>query len=222
MSQANINLEQVAGRIRSARGFVRMTRKEFCEKHGFNLHTVFSWEAGKYLVRKPSLERFCKALASEGVICATEWLMEGKGDGPTLIAAQKNIVSPKAKSKPANRVSDSQEEQRIHAEIKAFQGGYKKAKMDAVVIQVADIAMSPLFEVGDYVGGCRVKSEDGIKALLGKICIVEIGLQNFVVRRLGREGKRIALVAGDPTEQILTFDRIVSAAEIIWHRRMAK
>lgn len=220
MSQESINLEQVAGRIRSARGFVRMTRKDFCEKHGFNLHTVFTWEAGKYLVRRPSLERFCKALAKEGVFCSPEWLLEGKGEGPTLVTAQKNLLAAKAKPK-ASLTDDSEEEQRIHAEIKAFQSGYKKAKVDAVVIQVADSAMSPYYEAGDYVGGRQVRDED-IKTLLGKTCIVEIGLQNFVVRRIGKEGKRVALVAADPAEQILSFDKIVSAAEIIWHRRISK
>lgn len=222
MSQESINLEAVAGRIRSARSFVRMTRKEFCEKHGFNLHTVFSWEAGKYLVRKPSLERFCKALASEGIFCSTEWLLEGAGESPTRVSAQKNLLVAKTGPKGILRVQDSsEEEERIRAEIKTFQAGYKRAKIDAVVIQVADNSMSPLYEPGDYVGGCLVKGE-GLRALLGKTCIVEIGLQNFIVRKLGKEGKRVALVAQDPTESILSFDKIVSAAEIIWHRRMVK
>lgn len=221
MSQESINLEQIAGRIRSARGFVRMTRKEFCEKHGFNLHTLFSWEAGKYLVRRPSLEKFCKALASEGVFCSAEWLLEGTGEGPTRISAQKNIAEPKDGPRP-NRAQDaSEEEKRIHAEIRTFQAGYKKAKQEAVVIQVADSAMSPSYESGDYVGG-RLLKGDALKALLGKICIVEIGLQNFVVRRLGKDGRRVALVAADPLEAILSFDKILSAAEIIWHRKMAK
>lgn len=221
MSQANINLEEVAGRIRSARGFVRMTRKEFCEKHGFNLHTVFSWEAGKYLVRRPSLEKFCKALAKEGVFCSAEWLMEGKGDGPTLIKAQKNLLTQATKPNTSHRPIGSEEEQRIKAEIKTFQAGYKKAKMDVVVIQVADSAMNPFCEAGDYVGGCLVK-ETALTTLMGKVCIVEIGLQNFIVRRLSKDGKRVALIAADPMEPILSFDKIVSAAEIIWHRRMAK
>lgn len=221
MSQESINLDQVAGRIRSARGFVRMTRKDFCEKHGFNLHTVFTWEAGKYLVRRPSLERFCKALAKEGVFCSPEWLLQGQGEGPTLVTAQKNILSLKAKPKASKLADDSEEEQQIRAEIKIFQSGYKKAKVDAVVIQMADSAMSPHYEAGDYVGGLQVRDED-IKALLGKTCIVEIGLQNFVVRKIGKEGKRIALLATDSAEQILVFEKIVSAAEIIWHRRMSK
>jgi SOS-response transcriptional repressor LexA len=219
MNQTSIDLEQVAGRIRSARGFVHMTRKEFCEKHGFNLHTMFSWEAGKYLVRQATLEKFCAALAKEGVFCSPEWLLRGAGEGPNTIKAQKNLLIEQNKLNTFLKIQSFDEEQRIKGEIKTFQSGYKKSKMEAVVIQVADSTMGPLFEAGDYVGGVLVK-EAGFKSLFGKICIVEIGLQNFIVRRLSREGKRIALIAMDPAEPVLSFETVVSAAQVIWHRKI--
>jgi transcriptional regulator with XRE-family HTH domain len=223
MVEQSIDLIQFSNRLRSARSLVNMNRKEFCEKHDFNLHTVQSWESGRYWVRAKSLERFCDALAKEGVFCSPDWIVEGKGDGPKLVSTGKDLTSTNTDGDDSKRLNlnNSQEERLVQAEVDAFMSAHKNEGIEVVATRATDNAMLPQFRSGDFVGG-RILVGEHIKSLFGKDCIVEIGPENFLVRRLCSDGQRIVLVPTVLGESVLSFERVVSAAEIIWHRRMQK
>lgn len=211
MKKKPTDLEAVAGRVRSARSLVRMSRKDFCEKHGLNQYTVQSWEAGRYLIRQSNLKTFCKALEAEGVHCAPVWLSTGEGGGPKLVEGHRISVP--------DTVSVSQEDEFLQIEMAAFRSTHKIAKIEVVITRVPDQAMRPFYEEGDYVGGRLLVGED-FRRLNGKICIVKTSANNSVVRRLCSDGKRIILVPLQPDEEVSIFDTVLSAAEVIWHRRV--
>lgn len=223
MVEQSLELGQFASRLRSARSLVRMNRKEFCERYGFNLHTVQSWESGRYLVRANSLERFCEALAKEGVFCTPDWIVEGKGDGPKLVGTEKDFTTLNTENNFPKRTSPTAglEDMIAENETNAFYLSHQSAGIEVVVTRVADNTMLPQYGAGDYVGG-RVQTHSNFKSLLGKDCIVEIGPDNFIVRRLLTDGSRIILAPTVSNERALSFDSVESAAEIIWHRRIPR
>jgi SOS-response transcriptional repressor LexA len=208
-------LLNVGLRFKSARSLVALTRKEFCAKHELNPHMVQAWEIGRNASRGKNLARFCDALAREGVLCAPEWLLHGTGKSPYKINGSEQLVAHD------NDFPSSDEGGLIDSEAQFFRETYAKHGRKPIVVRIADNAMQPLFRQGDYVGGF-LQTNGTLDSLAGEICIVEIGAQNFIVRRLVKEGHRFLLLGQDFKEPVISFESVVGAAEIIWHRRIAK
>lgn len=208
-------LLNVGLRFKSARSLVALTRKEFCAKHELNPHMVQAWEIGRNASRGKNLARFCDALAREGVFCSAEWLLHGTGKSPHKINGSEHIQENDSNS-------DSLDEAAlIDAEAQHFCATYKKLGRNPIVVRIADNAMQPLFKKGDYVGGF-LRTDETFDNLAGEICVVEIGAQNFIVRRLVKEGQRYLLLGQDFKEPVISFENILGAAEIIWHRKAAR
>jgi len=208
-------LLNVGLRFKSARSLVALTRKEFCERHGLNLHMVQAWEIGRNTSRGKNLARFCDAMAREGVFCSAEWLLHGTGDSPHKIQSSA-LLGAHAIDFPSGDESNL-----IESEAQFFRETHEKLGRKPIVVKIADDAMQPIFRKGDYVGGF-LQSDGTLDSLAGEIWIVEIGVQNFVVRRLVKDGQRFLLLGQDFKEPVISFENIVSAAAIIWHRRMTK
>src|SRR3989338_555429 len=82
------NNSEMGLRIRMAPSLLPLNRTEFCEKHGLNRYTIQAWELGRNKIGLTSLRRFCEAMSKEGVFCTPEWLLHGKGDGPSKIGSR--------------------------------------------------------------------------------------------------------------------------------------
>ena len=92
---------------------------------------------------------------------------------------------------------------------------------DLVFPKSADNLMEPYHSQGDFVGGPLMKGDE-IRSLVGKICLVALDKESFVVRRLRTEGNRFLLVPEDPAESVTALKKVTAAAEIIWQRKVAR
>jgi len=145
--------------------------------------------------------------------------MEGKGSGPQHVRTQKEVGAIGPQPKNAHG-TDSAEQGILIQDVENFRSSHRAAGIDAVVTRVADRAMFPFFNLGDFVGGRPDRSPDP-KRYLGKACIIEIGPENYLVRRIGHgNNHNLFLVPEDLTAPILVFDEVVSISEVIWHRRI--
>lgn len=221
MTQTLSNPKEVGLRFKSVRSLVPLNRKDFCDKHGLNRFTVQSWEIGRNFSRSKNIAVFCDALAKEGIFCTTEWLLNGVGDAPAKLNTRKTMSVPVAtRAREVKRQQASEEEVRIQAEIEFFKNNQPES-VETVVAQVADNLMEPYHSQGDFVGGPLVKGDE-IRSLVGKICLIALDSETFVVRRLRTEGNRFLLVPEDPSGTITALKKVTGAAEIIWQRKVAR
>lgn len=218
-SLSNSPLE-VGLRFKSARSLVHLSRKDFCDKHGLNRFTVQSWETGRNFSRSKNVNAFCEALAKEGIFCTVEWLFEGIGATPTKLNTRKTLELPKVKrARAPERKRVSEEQARIQAEVEFFKNN-QPGDSKIIVSQVADNLMEPFYSEGDFVGG-PLMTGSSIQKLVGKICLVVLDEENYVVRRLRTEGNRFLLVPEDIAGSVTGLKKMIGAAEIIWHRKLA-
>lgn len=221
MTQTLSNPKEVGLRFKSVRSLVPLNRKDFCDKHGLNRFTVQSWEIGRNFSRGKNIAAFCEALAKEGIFCTPDWLLNGVGEAPAKLNTRKTLSVPVAtRAREGKRLQTSEEEARIQAEIAFFKSN-QPAEFETVVAQVADNFMEPYHSQGDFVGGTLMKGDE-IRSLIGKICLVALDEESFVVRRLRTEGNRFLLVPEDPEGTVTALKKVSAAAEIIWQRKVAK
>ncbi|MEI6805747.1 MAG: hypothetical protein WCK49_04485 [Myxococcaceae bacterium] len=222
MSESLSNTPSEVGlRFKSARCLVRLSRKDFCEKHGLNRFTVQSWETGRNFSRSKNVNNFCEALAKEGIFCTVEWLLEGVGTQPTKLLTRKTLELPTAqRARAPERKRVPEEQARIQAEAEFFQNN-QPGNHKIIVSQVADNLMEPFFSEGDFVGGPLLTGSD-IHKLMGRICLVVLDEENYVVRRLRTEDNRYLLVPEDTAGTVTGLRKMIGAAEIIWHRKLVR
>lgn len=200
--------EETGRRFRIASGMLTMGRKDFCEKHSLNQYTVQSWEIGRNNLNAQMVARFCEALSAEGIFCSHEWLIKGKGSVPIKLSARQDLPV---------EAHETERQQYIQNEIKLFRDNKIKLGLEPIVIELGDQAMKPYFNKGDYVGGYSLP-ERSIETLLGQIAIIGIGSENYVVRRLMKEGTNYLLVPADFTERVVSLKKLETVAKIVWHR----
>ncbi len=207
------DMKTIGLRVRSARSLVALNRKDFCEKHDLNFHTVQSWEIGRNLSRGKSLAKFCDALGRESVFCTQDWLLTGSGQGPYRLDTSDDLLKAEKPKQTSEEGPDF-----ISLEAKFFTTSYRKNGLKAVVTSVADDAVHPVYKKGEFVGGILVTGK-AIDALLGELCIIQLSPEKFTVRRLLQESNRYLLLPANLKEPLIGLDKIMGAAEIIWHRR---
>ncbi|MEI6806165.1 MAG: helix-turn-helix transcriptional regulator [Myxococcaceae bacterium] len=214
------NSSEMGLRIRMARSLLPLNRTEFCEKHGLNRYTIQAWELGRNKIGLTMLRRFCEAMGKEGVFCTPEWLLHGKGDGPSKIGSRGMEIKAEKSwvKRPKEHANETQE---IENEAEFFKETQSKAGHSVVVLQLPDSTMEPLYVRGDYVGG-RAVPEELVGQLLGQVCLIEVGEGKFVLRRLLTVGSRYLLVPEDYTEQTAILEKLRNVFEILWHRKTGK
>lgn len=77
-------MNKVSQRFKFTRILTGLTVKSFCEKHDLNAGYFVKQESGNRPPTKESVEKILPCFNKEGVICTAEWILEGKGDFPTL------------------------------------------------------------------------------------------------------------------------------------------
>jgi len=211
----------IGDRFRQARELCPLNRTDFCNKHKLNCYTVQSWELSRSFSRTTNVTKFIEALANEGITCTEAWLMEEVGPGPSLTSSPKaGVFAPPITLRQLKKKSGALSEILLQKEITLFREHSLKLGMDDVMIQISDEAMSPDYEVGEFIGAWRIPNGQ-IDRLHYSVCLVETAPDHFLVRRLLREGDAYILMALNKEVPLIRLDHVTSVAEIIWRRRAA-
>ncbi len=136
-------------RIKEARIFAGFkSARAFCERHSsIALSTIKAWESGKHYVLTPKgAYLISMALKQHHVDVSVEWLLDGKGLGPTSkSAATTNIETADSLAATLlERHDDS-----IHAELNDFIQTHEHA----VHYQMPNDSMKPAFSKNDWLCG---------------------------------------------------------------------
>jgi len=214
-------LSTAGDRLRRARVLAGLTtRREFEKKHKISANTLQGWEQGKNPLSEKGAKRVVEAFKWEGLICSVNWLIHGTGMPPRPYDMLNAGI--KGQSGKDNILSQANinEEEIIYRETQFF----KKQNMNSIVLTIADDAMEPYYQIGDYIGGIQIHNNDMDK-YVGNICIIELK-NNLIVPRLLQKGSkegRYNVCCMNPktsASPLNDYDvNVVSAAPILWHRR---
>ena len=147
-------------------------------------------------------------MRAEQIIVAASWLLHGVGDGPHFMR---------------NHSQDSD-----HPELETFTKEliyFRQGNDHSIDHIIKDSSMSPIYQPGDYVCGCRRYMED-IKLFCDKIVIAQTFEYGTMVRMLktGEEPGLYHLFSTNITEsftnQMLQNVEVISVAPITWHRKI--
>jgi len=228
-----MNAENLEPNSKEARGkrlrYIRkellgLTRLEFQNRHkdlNITASILHNWEEARYSgIKESHAGLILRALEREKVVCEKNWLLYGSGNPP-------KICTTMIEQKPSNTFvnPDMKEEHIIASELRTFRGFY----VDAVDTIISDDALSPQFEVGDYVGGIRLIGND-IEKADGLICIVQTKAGLHLTRKVKKGSKDgfFSLKSINPNfrsknESCIENIELFSAAPIIfWRRSLSK
>lgn len=195
-------------RLKSLRGLLGLSRKEFSGKHGFSEFTIRSWELGKTNINKNQLKKVLDAFEIENLVCDAEWLLYGKGTSPFVTRAllkQNNIDNYKIKGAL------------LEADF------FQENNYESIITRVTDQLMAPFFYVGDLVGGVPI-SEENVHSLVGRhVIVVTYKDQIFVRILLPSDKKDLYTFTCTNLEKIkegyLHEVQIKKIYKIVWIRR---
>lgn len=204
-------------RIKSARMLAGYTRKAFADRFSIPVPTIRAWEeppVGRNGVTDSGAKRLIKVFQEAGIYCTAEWILHGKGPGPTIVDRYNN-------NEPEKAITWGEEES-ILRDIESF----KQNNRAGMVAVVTDRAMIPFYSYGDYVGGER-KSGPDIRSLVGLNCIVEVNDKIFVRRISMVDAKGLYTLTAlnmelSGVQPVMTNVRVAAAAQIVWHRGRAR
>lgn len=209
---------QICGkRIKTARLLAGLSRKEMEDKFFISASTLQSWEIGRNSLNEKGAKRLVDAFSSMNLICSAAWLMHGIGSPPKLsseLQLYKNDIQK------TNDLIDWDDELSTQKEIDTFY----KVNNNAIILLIHDDGMSPLYSLGDYVGG-KKRYKDQISMAIGKHCIVQLHDQSTLVRHLKNSTKEglfnLFCINSNTTvqEPVICDVSLVFAAPIIWHRK---
>ena len=208
MVEADNLILKRAKRLRIARALSGLTREAFSKKHSISVFTLRSCELGHLAISHKTARKISNALQEEKILCTTEWIMEGKGQTPTFHHCEA----------PHKNLSLLSEEDLILQEINLF----KKSHTSAVVWQLQDNAMAPVYRCGDFIGGQFIENHD---QLIGKTCLIETQPNHFILRKITKDNNKFkpwilsALNLETRCCHYLRLSKISSAALVLWTRR---
>lgn len=206
----------IAKRLKSARLLTGLSRKQFEKITHISANTLRAWETAINPLTTKTALKLIRAFEKCGIFCTADWLLDGDGQSPYLMASGKENISHLVNDRIDDEVS-------IQREILTF----KTCSNNAIVIIITDDKMEPLFSVGDYVGGKDFMEKISFDYLIGENCIIEAEDNNYFVRRmLPTKKKGLYNLIGtnfNSKDQnfVMPFFKIKRAAKVIWHRRKA-
>lgn len=207
---------QRGARLQRLRRLANLSRHEVCERADFNASTLKGWEIGRH---GGLTERGAKLLidffALHGVVSTLEWLMSDEGPTPVVNTNFKNTVESFKTSK--KKLAIDREEYRV-SELSFFLTTHG----NSIHLKVADNKMQPHYLVDDLVAGIK-REGAAIKKLNNQIVIIETAESEIMLGELQcKKNGSFQLVFANkkfkPEE--LNQDDIISAAPVIWHRRL--
>lgn len=207
--------EARAARVKRLRNLANLSRKEMCDDDDMNVNTLKGWEIARYGgLPLDGAHKIIKRVAREGVLCTVEWLLYEDGQAPSVNVGQ--TTAPLTQS-----IKKQPEENNIEEELAFFQKHYP----NAIHCKINDDGMSPFCEEGDIVAGIK-KTYQEIQTVVGSNCIVQLANGELLCRRV-RKGKlentyNLVCMNSETTldTPILAEMELISAAAVVWHRKM--
>ncbi|MDF1654102.1 MAG: hypothetical protein P1U34_03230 [Coxiellaceae bacterium] len=144
-------------RIKEARIFAGFkSARAFCERHtDVALSTLKAWESGKHYILTPKgAYLISMALKQHHVEVGIEWLLDGKGLGPTLDGVSSHTAMMDSESLLATLLEQHSEQ--IPCELNQF----LQSSPNAVHYQMPDNSMQPAFAKGDWLCGFWISPDD--------------------------------------------------------------
>lgn len=202
-------------RLKRIRRLANLSREEFCTGE-INITTLISWEVGRFGgLSVKGASRAISRVASEGVFCTPEWLLHGVGKGPEI----REKLQEQPEDVDTNTVLPIEQDSIVQEVIL-----FKKLNKHAIDYIVADDAMLPNYQIGDFVAGTK-RFGDKIKSLISWDCIVQTNDGSILMRNLqpGPRENSFNLISTNlhtKTKNAILYDVIlVVAAPVLWHRR---
>jgi transcriptional regulator with XRE-family HTH domain len=202
-------------RLQLIRNMLNLSRNDVHCKYGIPVPTLRSWELGKTKIGLKALYRCMECYKQEGILCSSEWILEGKGLEPQRTQQLQHLFqTPQMGEIQADDVL-------MLKEMQYFQSLHPSA----VMIQVANDEMLPYYQIGDYLAGIPVDPSLWIE-LDQQHCIVELPNKLSLVRKFivtNKANAHFSLIMTNPLalshEPIMYNPSLVNVAPIIMHRR---
>lgn len=199
-------------RVRRLRNMANLSRQDMCKNGDFKIDTLIGWEVARHGgLSEKGAQKVLERVALEGVICSPEWLLQGMGNGPTIVC---NIDINNNQEDLCN------DEYNILEELSLF----KKHYSQAIDYLITDDAMSPVYNSGDRVAGI-ICPQDKLNKIIGQDCIIKLEDGTLIVRRVYK-GQYLNCYTLIPIHfqclqesVILANEKLIFAAPIIWYRR---
>lgn len=160
---------------------------QLSRNHSFGYSTLIKWEKGALAITPKNITKIVQMFNIEGVICSEEWLLYGKGKDPSFVQKDRNVAT--FHNLDSSDPTNTTEHIRIFNEVEFF----KRNNENPMVRLIVDEAMSPLYRLGDYVGG--IKIEPQLYSLMNhRNCIINIPSQRCYIRQFFKTEKGCILL----------------------------
>lgn len=205
--------QTVGDRIRSIRGYLSLSRREFCCKHSIPEPTLRAWELSLTSITPRYLQKLLKAFEQENILCSFEWIMKGEGIAPLFAS---DVISNALKE------YESQMTTSLDNPILLESAVFKRRNPDSIVLNISDKSMLPLYDDGDYVGGLKVLLTS-IQSGSSYIVVLPNGMQAVRIIHKGSSKSLFTLECSNPQAKfsmpIATNVEISDVYRIVWHRK---
>jgi HTH-type transcriptional regulator, cell division transcriptional repressor len=200
-------------RLKRIRRLMGLTREDVRKKYGISDGTLRGWEDARLTgLTEKNVVRLLPVFEGECIQCSIGWLLHGEGTSP-MVLNNKNLSERGGAQLDLTLA--------LTKEINLFCEHHPHA----VYLQVSDDGMEPYFRIGDYVAGERLYQQ-AIHKALGEQCIVETQMGEILVRslRAGSKENHYTLQCLNSltshSAPTLYDIELLSAAPVIWHRRI--
>ena len=173
-------------RIKLARNLSGLTRKDVFEKYCINPNTMRAWEKGTNLLTENKASTIIEMFAQEGINITTEWLLYGENPE---VPKDPGISSVNQNLKDAINLRG---DLKILEEVNFFLDNNN----NSVSCLISDETLSPMFSVGDYVGGIKSIGKKIIE-LVGEFCIVITTDSKVFTKKIFRHKEKSIFLVGD-------------------------
>ena len=160
-------------RVKLARNLVNLTRKDMLEKYNINPNTMHAWEQGTNCLTEKNALKLFEDFQQEGLSITKEWLLYG--EHPNL----SNTSIPENKNQELQDILNIRGDLKILEEINYF----RQNNINSTAVIISDDALSPIFGVGDYVGGINAPHRNW-KELVGEFCIIVTEDEKVLTRKI--------------------------------------
>lgn len=187
--------KEIGKRIRQTRRMLNLTRKEMCESYYIEKQTLLLWELGHVSITDKAIHQCVQIFLKEGAKVTFDWLKYNKGDEPLIFKNTPTLCV----NKHFYEKDSILPEFRFFLDVEAYQQNNK----DAIIHQVKNKAMLPYLDIGDVVAGHPLPKDQYAKAN-GKMCIVSIENEKFLVRNFFRKHNKYILTAENASAKVIT------------------
>ena len=149
-----------AERLRRLRNLANLSRKEICDADNLNVNTYKGWELSRFGgLPTDGAKRVISRVATEGVICSIDWLLDGNGTPPEV------MIDTTTSTKLNKQCNNSTI---INQEFELF----KQNHSEAIFSVIKNNNLLPIYSKGDVVAGIK-HYHSKIKETIGHVCIIQ-------------------------------------------------